>query len=94
MSHTTANTPGRVAFPGRRQQRRFGASLIRHLNFDNIPIPQLMLLTQLYFAGDLDHLPRLRLDVGFVRPQDDSRPAKYFAGHDTDRDRPAVLFRL
>ena len=70
----------------RRQQRRLGASLIRNLNFYNISILQLMVLPQLYFASDFDDLPRLRLAVGFVRPQDDCRPTKYFAGHYTDRD--------
>jgi len=68
--------------------------LIRNLNFDDISILQLILLPQLHFAGDFDNSPRLHFAVGFVRPQDDSRPTKYFAGHDTNRDSPAVLFRL
>jgi hypothetical protein len=66
--------------------------LIRNLNFDYISILQLMLLLQLHFAGDFDNFSRLRLAVGFVCPQDDSRPAKYSARHDTDRDSPTILF--
>jgi hypothetical protein len=40
----------------------------RDLNFNDIAIPQLMLFSQLYIAGDFDRFSRCRLAVGFVRP--------------------------
>lgn len=62
--------------------------LIRNFNCDDISILQLILLPQLHFAGDFDNFPPLRFAVGFVRPQNDSRPTKYFAGNNINRDVP------